>query len=66
VGFDVVSVVPASGDMTLQALAAKRGSDDAGQVMRAMMALGVSDTDIQLGARSQPGLSERQVLVYVR
>jgi hypothetical protein len=64
--FDVVGAVPAVGDAAQQALAAGRGSDDAVAVARAMMALGVADRRIHLGARAQPGLSERQVLVYLR
>jgi hypothetical protein len=64
--FDVVSAVPAAGDTVAQSLAASRGADDAAQVMRAMIALGVPDTRIHLGARTQPGLGERHVLVYVR
>ncbi|MBS0561008.1 MAG: hypothetical protein JSR21_13230 [Proteobacteria bacterium] len=66
VQFDVVSVVPAQGDPAAQALAAKRGSDAAVQVMRAMMALGVPDTTLHLGARAEPGLAEPQVRVYIR
>jgi hypothetical protein len=66
VQFDVVSVVPEAGDLTAQTLAAKRGSDDAAQVMRAMIALGVPSARIHLGARPEQGLSERQVRVYVR
>ncbi len=66
VAFDVVSVVPAAGDAVAQEIAASHGSDEATQVMQAMIALGVPDTRIHLGARTQPGLAQRQVLVYVR
>jgi hypothetical protein len=66
VSFDVVSVVLASGDPVAQSLAASRGADDAAQVMQAMMALGVPDTRIHLGARTELGLTERQVRVYIR
>jgi ABC-type glycerol-3-phosphate transport system substrate-binding protein len=66
VAFDVVSAVPATGDTVAQSLAASRGGDDAAQVMQAMMALGVPDTRIHLGARTEAGLSERQVRVYIR
>jgi hypothetical protein len=66
VSFDVVSVVLASGDTVAQSLAASHGADDAAQVMQAMMALGVPDTRIHLGTRTELGLSERQVRVYIR
>jgi hypothetical protein len=66
VAFDVVSVVQASGDTVAQSLAASRGADDAAQVMQAMMALGVPDTRIHLGTRTELGLPERQVRVYIR
>ena len=66
VAFDVVSVVPASGDTVAQSLDASRGATDAGQIMQAMMGLGVPDTRIHLGARAEPGLTERQVRVYIR
>jgi hypothetical protein len=64
--YDVVSVVPQSGDTVAQALAASRGSGDATQVMQSMIALGVPDTRIHLGTRVEPGLTERQVRVYIR
>jgi hypothetical protein len=66
VAFDVISVVLASGNTVAQSLAASRGADDAAQVMQAMMALGVPDTRIHLGARAELGLTERQVRVYIR
>jgi len=66
VAFDVVSAVPASGDTVAQELAAGRGRDDAAQVMQSMIALGVPDTRIHLGARTESGLNERVVRVYVR
>jgi hypothetical protein len=66
VSFDVVSVVLATGDTVAQSLAASRGADDAAQVMRAMIALGVPDTRIHLGTRTELGLTERQVRVYLR
>jgi hypothetical protein len=66
IAFDVVSAVPASGDTVVQELAAGRGRDDAVQVMQSMIALGVADTRIHLGARTEAGLSERQVRVYIR
>jgi hypothetical protein len=66
VSFDVISVVLASGDTVAQSLAASRGADDAAQVMQAMIALGVPDTRIHLGARTELGLTERQVRVYIR
>jgi hypothetical protein len=66
VAFDVVSVVQASGDTVAQELAAGRGRDDAAQVMRAMLALGVPDTRIHLGTRTELGVTERLVRVYIR
>jgi hypothetical protein len=66
VSYDVVSVVPANGDTVAQELAASRGSSDATQVMQSMIGLGVPDTRIHLGARTEPGVSERLVRVYVR
>jgi hypothetical protein len=66
VAFDVISVVPIGGDTVAQALAASRGSDDAAQVMQAMLALGVPDTRIHLGARTEASATERLVRVYVR
>jgi hypothetical protein len=66
VAFDVVSVVLATGDTVAQSLAASRGADDAAQVMQAMIALGVPDTRIHLGTRTELGLTERQVRVYIR
>jgi hypothetical protein len=48
-----------------QELAAARGGDDAAEVMQAMMALGVPDTRIHLGARTE-AVSARLVRVYIR
>jgi hypothetical protein len=66
VAFDVVSVVPATGDTVAQGLAASHGAENAATVMQSMIGLGVADTRIHLGARTEAGLSESQVRVYVR
>lgn len=59
VQFDVVAVV-ASAD------AAAAGQRDVLGVMRAIMADGVPAERIHLGLRAEPGLTVRQVRVYVR
>jgi hypothetical protein len=66
VAFDVVSVVSATGDTMAQGLAASRGAENAATVMQTMIGLGVADTRIHLGARTEAGLSESQVRVYIR
>ena len=66
VAYDVVSVIPATGDTVAQGLAASRGADNAAQVMQTMIGLGVADTRIHLGSRTELGLSESQVRVYIR
>ena len=60
--YDVVSVIPANAT----AAVANQGRRDAADVMRAIMMLGVPDTRIHLGARTDPAVAVRQVRVYVR
>lgn len=64
--YDVVTVVPQKGDAGVQAAALQQGRRDAAEVMRSIMALGVPDTRIHLGARLDPAVSAREVRVYVR
>ncbi len=66
VDFDVVSVVPGAGGAPGIAQAAQAGRADAAEVMRTMMRLGVPDTSIRLGARSDAAATVREVRVYVR
>jgi len=64
--YDVVAVVPVPKDPALQLRDLNQGRQDATGVMRAMMALGVPDTRIALGARTDPAITVREVRVYVR
>ena len=64
--YDVVAVVPVERDPALAARDLGQGRQDAATVMRAMMALGVPDTRIALGARTDPESTVREVRVYVR
>ena len=59
VQFDVVAELP---DLS----AVEQGQQDAGEVMRAIMADGVRPDRIHLGLHEQPNLAARQVRVYVR
>ena len=64
--YDVVALVPAAADPALLAQELGKARQDAAGVMQAMMALGVPDTRISLGARTDPALKVREVRVYVR
>jgi hypothetical protein len=64
--YDVVAVVPVPKDPALQLRDLDQGRQDATRVMQAMMALGVPDTRIALGARTDPSITVREVRVYVR
>jgi hypothetical protein len=64
--YDVVAVVPVPKDPALQLRDLNQGRQDATRVMQAMMALGVPDTRIALGARTDPSITVREVRVYVR
>jgi hypothetical protein len=66
IDFDVVSVVPGPGGGAGVAQAGQAGRADAADVMRTMMRLGVPDTSIRLGARSDAAATVREVRVYVR
>jgi len=59
VQYDVVAELP---DLS----AVEQGQQEAGAVMRAIMADGVPPDRIHLGLHEQPGLAARQVRVYVR
>ena len=65
VTFDVVSVVPLVGDTAAQVAAATSQTGDAAEVARAIQALGVAPTHTDLQARTDPGVIEREVRVYV-
>jgi hypothetical protein len=58
VQYDVFAMLPAGGD-TAQA------QDSAVEVMRAILALGVPDSRVRLGLRTEPAGAARQVRVYV-
>lgn len=63
--FDVVTVVPATGTPDQQVAAATAITPDARSVARAINASGVDDSHIHLSARAEPGVSSRQVQVFV-
>ena len=64
--FDVVSVVPATGTPAQQVAAATGITGDARDIARAINADGVDDDRIHLSARADPGVTSRQVQVFVR
>jgi ABC-type glycerol-3-phosphate transport system substrate-binding protein len=64
--YDVVGVAPARGDAVAQADGLLVSSDNASAVMRALIADGVPAARIHLGARTEAGLTAREVRVYVR
>lgn len=64
--YDVVGIAPARDDAGAQADAVLLASDNASAVMRAIMADGVPPARIHLGARTETGLTAREVRVYVR
>jgi hypothetical protein len=66
VQYDVFAVVPAKGSPAQQVQAAGAAQQDAVEVMKAIMALGVPAARIHLGVRSDPGIGANQVRVYVR
>lgn len=65
VEFDVVTVVPGSGTTEQQVAAATSITGDAREVARAINRDGVDDDRIHLEARSDPGVTSRQVQVFV-
>jgi hypothetical protein len=64
--YDVVTVVPGRGAPASEAEAIQQSRQRAVEIMRAIMRLGVPDTRIHLGARSDPAATAREVRVYVR
>ena len=66
VNFDVVTVVPAAGTLQEQAAAAAALTADARTVARTINSEGVDDDRINLLARAEPGVTTRQVQVFVR
>jgi hypothetical protein len=66
VRYDVYGVVPAKGDASAQVAAAGAAQQNALEVMRAIMALGVPAERIHLGVRSDPNIDANQVRVYVK
>ena len=66
VTFEVVSVVPAAGTPAEQVATATGITADARDIARAINAAGVDDGRIHLSARADPGVSTRQVQVFVR
>ena len=66
VAFDVVTVVPATGTPAQQADAAGSIRGDARDVARIIVEQGVDVDRVSLLARSEPGVTGRQVRVYVR
>ena len=66
VTFDVVSMVPATGTPAQQVQAAAGITADARAVARAINADGVDDSRIHLSARADPGVSSRQIQVFVQ
>ncbi len=65
VQFDIVSVVPATGTPAQQVAAATGITGDARAIARAINADGVDDGNIHLSARSDSGVTARQVQVFV-
>ena len=66
VEFDVVTVVPSTGTPAQQVAAAEAVTSDARTVARAINADGVDDNRIHLAARAEPGVTERQIEIFVR
>ncbi len=64
--YDVVAVVPVSQDPALVDRNLAQTRADAAGVMRSMMALGIPDSRIRLGARTDPAITVREIRVYVR
>ncbi len=65
VTFDVTTVVPATGTLAQQVAAASELSADARQVARTISSSGVDDNNVQLSARADPDVKNRQIRVYV-
>ncbi|HJS84828.1 MAG TPA: hypothetical protein VJ779_05160 [Acetobacteraceae bacterium] len=66
VRFDVVSVVPASGTLAEQIQAADALRASAAEVAQTLIAAGVAEGRISLGARPDPTVHNPEVRVYLR
>ncbi len=66
VRFDVISVVPASGTLAEQVKAADAVRASAAEVAQALIAAGVAESRISLGARPDPTVHGPEVRVYLR
>ena len=66
VRFDVISVVPASGTVADQIKAADAARASAADVAHALIAAGVAEGRVSLGARPDPMVHGPEVRVYVR
>jgi hypothetical protein len=64
--YDVVTVVPGRGGPVSDVQALQQSRQGAVEIMRAIMQLGVPDSRIHLGARTDPAATAREVRVYVR
>jgi len=65
VAFDVATIVPADGTPAQQVAAATALNPDARTVARGINDAGVDEDRISLSARSEVGVSSRQIRVYV-
>lgn len=65
VAFDVVTVVPATGTIAEQVAAADSIKADARSVARVISGEGVADDVVHLLVRAEPGVTGRQVQVFV-
>ena len=66
VAFEVATVVPNTGTPADQVSAAETLTPDAREIARAVAEDGVAEDRIQLTARSVPGVTTRQIQVFVR
>lgn len=64
--FDVVAVAPGAGGAPNAATAVLAARDDALDVMRTMIRLGIPAQSIRLAARTDAAVAVREVRVYVR
>ena len=64
--YEVVTVVRGNGTSIRDMMAAEQSRQRAVEIMRAMMALGVPESRILLGARIDPAATVREVRVYIR
>lgn len=66
VSFDVISVVPGTGTVAQQIKAAEADRPAAMDVAQALIAAGVTEQRVNLGARPDPSAHSPDVRVYVR